>query len=113
MCRVAELGSLDLKVSSVKSLDCCPCCHLRIELRKDSGRFVCPGCGCGFRHNIRKWLIAIPVAVVVALALFYFAGSFIPPILIAFVVVPGIVFVILLRVPSYIITRPSDVTHEV
>jgi hypothetical protein len=97
----------------MKSFDYCPCCRQRIELRKDSGGFVCPACGCVFRHNFRKWLVAVPVAIGVGLALFYLAGSFIPPMLIGFVVAPAIAFIILSRLPTYIVTSSPVATHEV
>jgi hypothetical protein len=97
----------------MKSFDYCPCCRQRIELRKNSSGFVCPACGCVFRHDFRKWLIAIPVAIVVALALFRFVGSFIPPILIGFLVAPAVAIIILSRFPTYIVARPPAATREV
>ena len=75
----------------MKSFDSCPCCGQKIELRRDSvtHAFTCPSCGCAFRHNLRKWIISLPVAVVLALGLLYLLrDSFIPPIVIAFVLVP-------------------------
>jgi hypothetical protein len=41
-----------------------------MEFRKEAGAFTCPVCHCRFRHNWIAWLIGIPLAVVVALAVF-------------------------------------------
>jgi hypothetical protein len=77
------------------------------------GGFVCSACGCGFRHNWRKWLVGLPLAVLLALVLLYFTrGTIIPPIFVAFVAVPAIAFIILRRIPNYVVTRPSYATSK-
>ena len=100
----------------MKSFDSCPCCGQKIELQRDSvtHTFTCPSCGCVFRHNLRKWIIALPVVVVLALGLLYLLrDSFIPPIIIAFVLVPVFTTIILMRFPTYTIEASSDATRKV
>lgn len=100
----------------VKSFDHCPACRATVELRSNSAGagFVCPSCGCGFRHNRRKWLVALPLAGALALVLLYFTrDTIIPPIFIGFVAVPLIALFVLRRIPSYVITPTSDATPKV
>jgi hypothetical protein len=107
--------SLDLRIHSEK-LRLLPLCRQKIELRRDTvtRAFTCPVCGCAFRHNARKWIIALPIVVILALGLLYLLhDTFIPPIFIAFVLVPMFATIILMRFPTYIVIATPDAPREV
>lgn len=57
---------------ALKSYSRCPCCESDIVLEKGQGQaFVCPHCGAEFRHNYKRWALAIPVALVVTICFLY------------------------------------------
>ena len=78
-----------------------------IGMVKHQGSFICPICGCEFRHNFRKWLIGLPLALVVTAALWLIFPH--PTIKIAFLV-PVVTGVAVMRIPTYsIITEGREV----
>ncbi|MDD5677016.1 MAG: hypothetical protein PHW60_03365 [Kiritimatiellae bacterium] len=40
-------------------------------MKKENGAFRCPLCGCRYRHNWLAWIVGIPIAVSVAIVVFY------------------------------------------
>lgn len=69
----------------LQSIGACPSCGASMDMKKQDGAFNCKICGCVFRHNLKAWLIGIPLAVVVAYGTFLllhvgifsaFAGAF-------------------------------------
>jgi len=97
----------------LESSDSCPCCRHRVVLAKAvSGHFSCPDCLCEFRHNTKKWLVGIPVGLIVAVALLYFTyDTIVPPLFVAFLAV-GIVALLLSRIPTYVILAPGRVANK-
>jgi hypothetical protein len=97
----------------LESYESCPSCRHKIVLTKSSaGSFRCPDCQCEFRHNAKKWLVGIPVGLLVVLLLAYLTyGTFIPPVFVVFLGIGATAFA-LSRIPSYIITQPGGVTAE-
>jgi predicted RNA-binding Zn-ribbon protein involved in translation (DUF1610 family) len=92
----------------VKSFDLCPCCKTPIQLvNSSSGTFSCPACGCIFRHNRRKWIIGLPLAIIFALILLFLTrDSFIPPIFIELVAAPFLALIVTRGFPNYIVVQP-------
>jgi uncharacterized protein (DUF983 family) len=63
----------------------CPWCKSKIELNKTPKKvFRCPVCECEFQHNYQKWLIAIPLVLIVGIVLLCLV-KFIPPIVLVWV----------------------------
>lgn len=77
----------------------CPWCLSQIEVtRRDDRAFQCPVCACAFRHNFKKWFIAIPGVLLFCVALLLLtknipAFHFIPPIFCVFAGLGGAVLV--------------------
>lgn len=82
----------------------CPWCLSQIEVARRSDKaFQCPVCGCAFRHNYKKWVIAIPIALALCILLPRPAKaicSFIPPVVCLFA---GLIatFFATRRIPDY------------
>lgn len=58
----------------LESYSQCPSCGSEIALKNARpGVFACPHCGAEFRHNYRRWAVAIPTMLVITLSLFYLA----------------------------------------
>ena len=55
---------------SLTSKDECPCCGAKIVMKKDGNNFKCPVCSCQFIHNRKKWIIAIPAVVILAILIY-------------------------------------------
>ncbi|SRR5258707_2061258 len=93
----------------LESYDVCPSCGHKIVLTKShAGSFLCPDCKCEFRHNVRKWIIGIPVGLAVVLLLRYVThGLITSPKGDALLGVMITVFA-LSRIQSYIITKPGS-----
>ena len=50
---------------------CCPSCESEIALKRLRRRtFLCPECQAEFRHNFRRWMVAIPVMLAVTVGLY-------------------------------------------
>ena len=91
----------------LESHDLCPNCGDRVLLAKSSGGdFLCPTCSCVFRHNTKKWFIALPVVLLTALGALYLTWDVVPPIAIAFLSAGGVALV-LSRIPNYSFVTPG------
>ncbi len=90
----------------------CPWCLSQIELVKGERReFKCPVCACGFRHNLIKWAIGIPLTIVLCIALPKTAHSmrilqFIPPVVWMFAGL-GLSFAAVRNIPDFRILIPG------
>lgn len=61
---------------SLRSFGRCPHCHYAMEMIKtQGGLFICPICSCMFRHNLRKWQIALPLVLVATALVYCFCGN--------------------------------------
>ena len=84
----------------------CPWCLSQIEVvRREDKALQCSVCGCAFRHNFRKWVIAIPTVLLFCVILLHLtktvpAFHFIPPVVCVFVGLFGAVFATR-RIPDY------------
>ncbi len=93
-----------------KSFDSCPWCSSDIELAKNpKGLFECSLCHCEFRHNFKKWIVAIPIGfilIVTALkgAQFIPVLKFVPPIALAGIGF-GITGILVSRMTHYLISK--------
>jgi hypothetical protein len=90
----------------------CPWCLSEIEVvRRDDKALQCPICGCAFRHNFRKWVIAIPMALLIFLFLLRLTKSvpvfqFMPPIVCVFAGLIGSLLATR-EMPDYNIVNPG------
>jgi len=92
------------------NFDKCPSCGLGIEVTKSQNQtFICPICQCEFKQNFRNWFIAIPVALLVAFAFWFFLR--LPPFIIAFVFVPLIGGLLTRWMPSYTVVKSGKEFH--
>src|SRR5436309_1927265 len=94
----------------LKSFDFCPFCMKQVELHRCRDHiFLCPRCGCEFRHNLRRWLpMAIPFALAVVLMLYEFTHfNTVPSILIYVLLAIGVLANFLTPFPPYSITKPG------
>lgn len=88
----------------------CPWCLSQIEvIRRDDRAFQCPVCGCAFRHNFKKWIVAIPSVLLFCVVLLHLtktvpAFHFIPPVVCVFAGLFGAVLVTR-RMPDYNISN--------
>ena len=83
----------------LESKDKCPSCSKEIVLKKNNkGFFECPLCEVNFSHNKKKFIIGIPLGLVIAVILYVTTN--IAPMAIAFVAA-GIMVVCLKGMPSY------------
>lgn len=57
---------------SMQSFGECPWCGARIDLQKVGRVCVCPVCACKFTRNPAKWKVGVPVAMLVAVLLWFF-----------------------------------------
>ncbi len=90
----------------LQSFTQCPSCESEIALRKvRPGVFGCPHCRAEFRHNYRRWAVAIPVMLIVTLCLYYFL-----PGLGIWIVAGGAVITstIIGRTPEFLVDRPGQ-----
>jgi len=79
------------------------------------GVFGCPHCHAEFRHNYKRWVVAMPVMLVVTLGLFYFF-----PDLGIWIIVGGVVVTSLIigRSPEFVVDRlgqtiePQEITPQ-
>ncbi len=89
------------------SSDYCPWCRSKIALSKSpSGNFICAICCCEFNHNFQKWAIGLPVALIVALGLWFVLREFAHNI--AFNFAPAIALLLVYRWPSYAIIKQGQ-----
>lgn len=90
---------------SLQSYAECPSCDSQITLRKREDRlFVCPRCQAVFRHNYKRWALAIPIMAGVTLTLFYLVPG------LGVWIILGAIFVTALltgRMPEYIMVAPG------
>jgi hypothetical protein len=79
-------------------------------LTKKDKAFVCPICNCEFRHNLKKWCIGLPAAIILAIVLWKFVG--IPPRACAWMAAIAAI-IITARIPTYlIITDGKEIDKE-
>src|SRR5258708_33242616 len=93
---------------ALESFGHCPSCGSDIILKKiRSGVFGCRHCGAEFRHNYKRWAVALPVMLVVTLCLFKFLPD------LGIWIITGGLFVTLLvvgRSPEFLLESPGRTT---
>jgi hypothetical protein len=86
--------------------DVCRGCGESVVLIASSGGDLrCPTCGCVFRHNAKKWFLALPMAVAVSAAAIYFGSEIVSPLICALVSV-GLVLSVILCMPNHVVVIP-------
>ena len=104
----------------LESHEQCPFCGHNIILTKGSdSSFRCSACRCEFRHNFRKWIVGIPILLIVSASVAYSVNRWLSAsgeVLAQYLGASlgfGVSFFVIARTPSYIITRPGTAPAEV
>ena len=74
-------------------------------IASSGGDLRCPTCGYVFHHNTKKWFVALPAVIIVAAVALYLGRGVLSPLIGALISV-GLVALVILAMPSYVIIVP-------